>query len=450
MRRAAEALRQNGRILEAARRLHADAEALAERNPREASALLRDAALAAGSVDEWTYARVLAERSRTTSSLAGSVDPLADALATAVEAQLGRPVSVEAPAPAPRSCVEEWEAVLSVAQWTAETASDLQPWLALIDSAVREAERTEDDRLRLRALLARGPLLALEFGASEQARSDLLAAVGLARSLGDPMLEGAAVFSLAGEDAISGNEQRCRERIARVAELWKHALEPRRPTFQRLVLGNLELALGRPERAIRELEPVVGALQAPSTPAHATLVEAYVRAGRRDDARRLAARLVRTSRRRSTAAVERARALVAPPGDAEERYATLLGRQLPPYVRARTHLDYGERLRRAKRRRAAREHLHAALEEFDRLGAYPWADRARGELAASGIRRTNGSGELTAQEHRVARLVAEGATNDETAVALFITENTVEFHLKNVYRKLDVRSRTELARRMGR
>ena len=125
-----------------------------------------------------------------------------------------------------------------------------------------------------------------------------------------------------------------------------------------------------------------------------------------------------------------------------------------PFERARTDLCYGERLRRARRRVDAREHLQAALATFERFRARPWAERARTELRASGerVRRRQPTApeKLTPQELQVALVVAGGATNREAADALFITPKTVEFHLGNIYRKLDIRSRAELVRLFAR
>ena len=120
------------------------------------------------------------------------------------------------------------------------------------------------------------------------------------------------------------------------------------------------------------------------------------------------------------------------------------------FQHARTRLAYGERLRRAQRRRDARVQLRAAAEIFDQLDARPWAERARAELRASGETLAVGgdSGEqLTAQELQIALLVTEGQTNAEVGRALFLSTRTVEFHLSRAYRKLGVSSRTELTRR---
>jgi DNA-binding CsgD family transcriptional regulator len=121
-----------------------------------------------------------------------------------------------------------------------------------------------------------------------------------------------------------------------------------------------------------------------------------------------------------------------------------------PLARARTQLLLGEHLRRERRRKEARVPLHAALIAFDQLGASPWAERTRRELRATGQtvgRRDEGSRlELTLQERQVAEIVAAGATNREAAAELFLSPRTVEYHLRNVFSKLGISSRAELAR----
>ncbi|WP_298515819.1 helix-turn-helix transcriptional regulator [uncultured Nocardioides sp.] len=118
-------------------------------------------------------------------------------------------------------------------------------------------------------------------------------------------------------------------------------------------------------------------------------------------------------------------------------------------ARARTQLALGEHLRRHRRRADARAPLREALTTFETLGAASWADRARQELRASGesVRRGEDrvSTELTAQESQVAGLVRQGLSNKDVAGRLFISPRTVDFHLRNVYTKLGVTSRTELA-----
>lgn len=116
---------------------------------------------------------------------------------------------------------------------------------------------------------------------------------------------------------------------------------------------------------------------------------------------------------------------------------------------ARALLDLGAALRRANRRAAARDPLRRALDVADACGARPLAKRTRQELRAAGGRprrpRISGVEALTASERRIASMAADGLSNPEIAQALFITKKTVEAHLSSAYRKLDIRSRTQLA-----
>jgi DNA-binding CsgD family transcriptional regulator len=115
---------------------------------------------------------------------------------------------------------------------------------------------------------------------------------------------------------------------------------------------------------------------------------------------------------------------------------------------ARTHLVYGEWLRRENRRVDAREQLRTAYDMLNGFGAEAFAERARRELLATGEsvrRRTIEAREvLTAQEAQIARLAGDGKTNSEIGAELFISPRTVEWHLHKVFTKLDVDSRNKL------
>jgi DNA-binding CsgD family transcriptional regulator len=133
--------------------------------------------------------------------------------------------------------------------------------------------------------------------------------------------------------------------------------------------------------------------------------------------------------------------------DAESELARSLDLQEhapSPYERARTLMALATARRRHRRRGDARRALEEAVTLFESSGAVVWANRARADIAALGLRR-GPADELTPMEERIARAVADGATNREAAASLFLSPRTIEFHLSNVYRKLDLRSRTELA-----
>jgi DNA-binding CsgD family transcriptional regulator len=133
--------------------------------------------------------------------------------------------------------------------------------------------------------------------------------------------------------------------------------------------------------------------------------------------------------------------------DAEAEFARSLElqeRAPSPYYRARTLMALATARRRHRRRGDARRALEEAIVLFEHSGAVVWADRARTDIATLGLRRGLAD-ELTPMEDRVARAAAGGMTNREAAASLFLSERTIEFHLRNVYRKLDLRSRSELA-----
>jgi DNA-binding NarL/FixJ family response regulator len=224
--------------------------------------------------------------------------------------------------------------------------------------------------------------------------------------------------------------------------------------FLALGAGDAATAVVHLERA-REHTQRFGSRDPSFLYTHADLAEAYVRAGRSADAAavidELAAGAAATGGVWAAAATARCRLLVAGDEGLDEHIAAALAAhaRLPqPFELARTQLCAGEQLRRTRRRADARAHLASAYATFVALGAEPWAARAAHELRAAGERRTERSPMpaelLTARERDVCALVAGGATNREVAAELYVSHRTVEHHLRMAYRKLGVRSRTEM------
>ena len=243
--------------------------------------------------------------------------------------------------------------------------------------------------------------------------------------------------------------------------------EPARDEFNvvraRAALGLDALGRGDAASAVEWLEPaarraVDGGVGLPNFfRLDADLIEALTRIGRTEDAAPHLARLEQqadsTSSGWARAVAARCRAFLAPEAALDAAFGTALAlheADPSPFERARTDLCYGERLRRAGRRRDARDPLRSGLATFERIEARSWAERARIELRATGervYRRDPTAAErLTPQEFQIAMLVAEGLTNRDVAGRLFLSPKTVEFHLTGVFRKLDVRSRGELIR----
>jgi DNA-binding CsgD family transcriptional regulator len=231
-------------------------------------------------------------------------------------------------------------------------------------------------------------------------------------------------------------------------------------------LGLLDLSLGKADEAHRRLAPLVERLEAAGVEEPGSMrfvtdeIEALILLGELDGAAALLDRTENRARRLDRASVRAACArcdglLAAARQDNEAAEDALRRarheheRMTIPFDRARTLVAHGSLLRRMGRKRDARATLEEAQAEFEQLGAALWAEAARAELARIGGRAPS-RGELTPTEEKVAALVVEGRTNRQVAAALFVTERTVEYHLGNIYRKLGVRSRAELARRLVR
>ena len=285
-------------------------------------------------------------------------------------------------------------------------------------------------------------------------------AIRLARETGLRVVLAGALARLGRLEGRMGHEQDARRHTDEALALAREVEAVLCEVWALTGLAELELVVGDVGAALAALAELqetiarrhvedVDLLPAPEQ------VELLLRAGRPAEALALvepyAAAAAEKGQPWALARAARARGLVA--GDdafaAHFDVALELHDRTPDvFERARTLLVYGGRLRRAGRRSDARERLRAALAIFEELGAVPWADLARAELAATGetARRREAAtlDELTPQELQISLLLADGKTTREAASALFLSPKTIEYHLRNAYRKLAVHSRDEL------
>ncbi len=220
-----------------------------------------------------------------------------------------------------------------------------------------------------------------------------------------------------------------------------------------------KIADGEYEQAYARLGPMIDPPMLQVTYIRlADFVEAALRSGHLEDAVATAGRITTMAQASGTDYLrgldQRCRALLAPDAEAEAHYLRaieLLDAADVPADRGRARLLYGEWLRRLRRRRDARQQLRIAVEIFDRIEATAFAQRARAELVATGEKPSTphlvDGVELSSQEAAVARMAAEGKTNAEIGAALFLSVNTVDYHLRKVFSKLGISSRRQLSDR---
>ena len=260
-------------------------------------------------------------------------------------------------------------------------------------------------------------------------------------------------------DAVRGEEELARAHAAELQALVARTGAALLSQNAERSLALFDLCLGRSAEALeRLLTPIstalTGSLDSLFLYGVPDAVEAAVRADRVDEVLAHAERFRRWAEQSRNplglALLARCRGLIDEE-NAERHFAQAieLAPALSPFDQGRSELLYGEWLRRHRRRADARPHLRAALGRFEQIGARPWEARARSELRASGerARRRDPStrDQLTPQELHIARLVATGNTNPEIAAQLFLSPRTVDYHLRKVFVKLDISSRTELA-----
>jgi DNA-binding CsgD family transcriptional regulator len=335
----------------------------------------------------------------------------------------------------------------------------------------REEVRAAIDRLRDEAALGSLPYLLFHVARDaattdrwDDAEASYLEAVRLARETGQSTDLAVSLAGLSCVYARRGRVDSCRETTALASEL-SDRNHIRLATFWVLFArGDMASGLGDPGSAVVHYEALEELLAStgfadPDQSCGAELVETYLQLGRRQDAERVCGRLSDQARAKgqpwSLARAHRAAGLCGADEAGEQHFRTALRLHAATpdrYETARTELAFGARLRRERRRVAARPVLRSALDTFERLGAAPWADRAARELEATGEsahrREASAVDGLTPQERQIAQLLVSGRTTRETAAALFLSPKTVEYHLRHIYLKLEVRSRSALAAAM--
>lgn len=323
-------------------------------------------------------------------------------------------------------------------------------------------------RSRDRAALAVLPTLLFHV-ARDEATTDRWAraettydeAVRLARETGQTTELGVSLAGLAWLHAHQGREGDCRARAAEAIALCAERRIHLGVVWSRFALGDLELGRGEPAEALGHYARLVdelgavGIVDADLSPAP-ELVDVYARIGRTADAARAAGEFAEVAAAKgqpwALARAARACGIVAPDDELDTCFTAALtehSRTVDAFEQARTRLAYGARLRRARRRVDARRELRLAVAAFDDLGATGWADQAAAELRATGEtarrREPSSADDLTPQERQIALLLAAGRSTREAAAAMFLSPKTVEYHLRNVYAKLAIHSRAELA-----
>jgi DNA-binding CsgD family transcriptional regulator len=442
-----------------------EAEAVEDADPGRAALMFADAVMArimTGNIEQAVRTAERACRAATRSR-----DPEPTWVAQAVEG-LARSFGGETATvyPAMWAALHETSAVRLPA-FLAPMVAQVAIWAEEYGTAQRMLDRLVDRAHRIGALgEVAFPLAVLadarfRAGAWADAYAAASEAVQVGIYTGQESALAFGLVQLARIEAGRGMEAQCRDHVEQALAL----AEPRGGFsihfFAAAAVGLLELGLARFEAAAETMDwlnaaAAATALREPAVvPWLPDAVEAEARSGRRDSAVTLLGLLdeqaAQAPGRWAAAAAARCHGILASEHDYETAFNKALAEHgpMPGFERARTEVCLGERLRRSKRKTEAQAILRKAAVTFGRLGAAPWADRANGELAASGGPRSatpdSLAALLTAQELQIALTVASGSTNREAGIALFLSEKTIETHLSNVYRKLGLHRRSELA-----
>jgi ATP/maltotriose-dependent transcriptional regulator MalT len=453
-----------GAVPMAAESLLQGAERVAQTDPGKALETLADAGVAAWDAGEFGLMARIGEAAQMIPRLDDSrLSDLRDVLLGSIRLSLNLRVSdLPALADTVRRAVDSddqrvlvWAAI--AAEIMGDTVSEA-PLLVRSVALARGSGAVDQLTVALESSTIQG-FLSGNFEAAGQATEGLT----LARQAGLSNAANLHLATLSWLSAVKGHEDECRAQAAEVVAAARPNGHGIAYAIAEWAVALCDLIGGRPEetvtrlRALAALSPGLGHPYYLLTSA-ADLVEAATRTDHRLEAE--SAFVVIDEFAHTSGAVwaqalaARSRGLLSDDEEsAEKEFEAALqlhGDSGNPFETARTHLLLGEHLRRQRQRSAPREHLKAALTAFEQLGAKPWADRAAGELRATGetVKRDGLSAvdQLTPQELQIVRQVCQGSSNRDVAAQLFISPRTVEYHLYKAYPKLGIASRGELIR----
>jgi len=459
-----------GRIPAALALLRSEADRAEDVDPASAAALLCDAAVTHMLTGDMAALRSESERAR---RLAAGHEPTVEALATLIYAEAlvaigeteeglrllsaGEPL-VSEPAPA----VGAAEAV-GMAGHCLMWVEEFERSGEVLETLVDRARESSAVGVLIYPLAAQAQLLH-RLGHWWRAISLAAESERLARDTGQVGLLALALGVRARIEGSRGDEGACRAHAEEALAITRALGLDAVGGYSVAALGALELALGNAVQAIRQftelraINEAAGGDEPGWLVYHGDFAEACLVADQPERAEpilRDLERRVRKPGRWAQAVLDRLRGLQEPGDGFVEHFEQALRHHqgLPmPFEVARTRLLYGERLAKAGHHDAAQLQLSQAAEAFDALGADAWLGRARAASGADGAApsrptvSTAAVEQLTSQEQQVAFHVAQGLTNKEVAAALFLSPKTIEYHLSSIYRKLDIRSRTQLAR----